>query len=56
VLRIADAAALPASHPAHGKAPGSAGAAAFVCRRNACSLPVAEPAALAAMLRHRAPT
>jgi uncharacterized protein YyaL (SSP411 family) len=56
VLRVADASSLPAAHPAHGKSPGAAGAAAFVCRRSVCSLPVADPAALAAMLRRRAPT
>jgi uncharacterized protein YyaL (SSP411 family) len=56
VLRVADASSLPAEHPAHGKSPGAAGAAAFVCRRSVCSLPVADPAALAAMLRRRAPT
>jgi uncharacterized protein YyaL (SSP411 family) len=53
VLRVADAAALPPSHPAHGKPPGVAGAAAFVCRRGACSLPVSDAVALAAMLRGR---
>jgi uncharacterized protein YyaL (SSP411 family) len=53
VLRVADAASLPPSHPAHGKAAGPAGAAAFVCRRATCSLPVGDTAALAAMLRRR---
>jgi uncharacterized protein len=52
-LRAPDASVLPAAHPAHGKTAGSAGAAAFVCRRGTCSLPVADPAALAAMLRQR---
>jgi uncharacterized protein YyaL (SSP411 family) len=56
VLRVADASSLPAEHPAHGKSPGAAGAAAFVCRRSVCSLPVTDPAVLAAMLRRRAPT
>jgi uncharacterized protein YyaL (SSP411 family) len=56
VLRVPDAASLPTAHPAHGKSPGIAGAAAFVCRRNTCSLPIADPAALAAMLRRRSPT
>jgi uncharacterized protein YyaL (SSP411 family) len=53
VLRIADASRLPPAHPAHGKAAGANGAAAYVCRRGTCSLPMAEPAALAAMLRRR---
>jgi uncharacterized protein YyaL (SSP411 family) len=56
VLRVADASSLPAEHPAHGKAAGETGAAAFVCRRSVCSLPVTDPASLAAMLRRRAPT
>jgi len=56
VLRATDAAALPTTHPAHGRTPGDAGAAAFVCRRGTCSLPVSDPAALAAMLRRRGPT
>src|SRR5271165_4267628 len=56
VLRATDSATLPPAHPAHGKAPGTAGAAVFVCRRGACSLPVSDPAALAAMLRQRGPT
>jgi uncharacterized protein YyaL (SSP411 family) len=56
VLRIADASALPDLHPAHGKSAVGAAAAAFVCRRNVCSLPVADPMALAAMLRRRTPT
>jgi uncharacterized protein YyaL (SSP411 family) len=42
--RIADAAALPAGHPAKGKsAPATA---AFVCRGPVCSLPIGEPAEL----------
>jgi uncharacterized protein YyaL (SSP411 family) len=56
VQRVADAGQLPAAHPAHGKVAGAKGAAAYVCRRGACSLPVADAAALAAMLRGRAPT
>ncbi len=53
VQRAADAAALPPGHPAYGKTAGASGAAAFVCRRGTCSLPVSDPAALAAMLRTR---
>jgi hypothetical protein len=44
VQRIADAAALPAGHPAKGKL--AAAAAAFVCRGPVCSLPIGEPSAL----------
>ena len=37
---------LPADHPARAKLAAVAGAAAFVCRGQSCSLPVTEPAAL----------
>jgi uncharacterized protein YyaL (SSP411 family) len=53
VQRVADTASLPPSHPAHGKTAGPEGAAAFVCRRGACSLPVAESGALGGLLRRR---
>lgn len=53
VLSVADTAALPAGHPAHAKAAPPGGAAAYVCRGGVCSLPVSDPAALAAMLRVR---
>jgi len=46
VLQVPDASELPAAHPAHGKSAG-----AYVCRAAVCSLPVTEPAALAALLR-----
>jgi hypothetical protein len=48
VLRVAATEALPTTHPAYGK---GGGPAAYVCRRSVCSLPVANPAALADMLR-----
>jgi uncharacterized protein len=54
VLRVADPALVPAGHPAHGKqagAPGGAPGGAYVCRGGVCNLPVAEAAALAALLR-----
>jgi len=42
---------LPDGHPAAGKGPVNGQAAAYVCRNMACSLPVADPVELAAMLR-----
>jgi uncharacterized protein len=53
VQNAPDASALPAAHPAHGKSAGLGGAAAYICRRNVCGLPVTEPAALAGALRAR---
>jgi uncharacterized protein YyaL (SSP411 family) len=53
VVRIADPAGLPPDHPAHGKPVPVTGAAAYLCRRNRCGLPFAEPAALAQALRTR---
>ena len=53
VLRAPDAAALPAGHPAAGKTEGAAGAAAYLCRRGVCGLPIADPSALAAALAAR---
>ena len=50
VLHVQAAEDLPTTHPAHGKGNGPA---AFVCRRNVCSLPVANAAALADMLHRR---
>ncbi len=44
---VADAAALPEGHPAKGKA-GRGDPAAYVCRGPVCSLPLADPHALAA--------
>ena len=51
VLLVQATDALPALHPAHGKAGGPA---AYVCRGNVCSLPIADPATLAKMLHARA--
>jgi len=53
VLRIPTPDVLPATHPAHGKTAGPEGAAAYICRRNVCGMPVTDPAALVAMLRAR---
>ena len=53
VLRAADAANLPAGHPAHGKTAGGQPAAAYVCRRQVCSLPIEDPAALRLALSAR---
>jgi len=41
---------LPASHPAHGKSAPDGGAAAFLCRGTTCSLPITDPAELAAAM------
>ncbi len=53
VLRAADAANLPAGHPAHGKTAGGQSAAAYVCRRQVCGLPITDPAALRLALSAR---
>ena len=50
VLRAASAADLPASHPAQEKLAAAPDGAAFVCVGETCSLPVTEPAQLAAAL------
>ncbi|BEV45660.1 thioredoxin domain-containing protein [Afipia carboxidovorans] len=52
VLHVPDPAKLPAHHPANDKVVPGGGAAAFVCRGQTCSLPVSEPDALAALVRH----
>ena len=51
VLQVQATDALPPLHPAHGK---GSGPAAYVCRGNVCSLPLADPATLAEMLHARA--
>jgi uncharacterized protein YyaL (SSP411 family) len=57
VLRTSGTALVPPLHPAHGKAaPSGTEAVAFVCRAGACSLPLADPAALSAILRTRGGT
>ncbi|HVZ50455.1 MAG TPA: thioredoxin domain-containing protein, partial [Pseudolabrys sp.] len=48
VLRARGAAELPASHPAQDKLKAVTGSAAFVCVGERCSLPVSDPAAIAA--------
>jgi hypothetical protein len=53
VLRAANATALPPDHPAFGKAAGAEGAAAYVCRRSVCGLPMVDGAVLAAALSAR---
>ncbi|MEO9189266.1 MAG: thioredoxin domain-containing protein [Acetobacteraceae bacterium] len=53
VLRAPTADALPPGHPAHAKTAGQAGAAAFLCRRGTCGLPITDAAALARALRAR---
>ena len=49
VLRAPNAEALPAAHPARDKIAAAPDGAAFVCRGEACSLPMTEPAALFAL-------
>src|SRR5271165_5558906 len=51
VLLVQATDALPLGHPAYGK---GSGRAAYVCRGNVCSLPIADPARLAEMLHARA--
>jgi uncharacterized protein len=53
VLCAPNPGALPAGHPAFGKIGGAEGAAAYVCRRSVCGLPIADGAALAAALAAR---
>ena len=48
--RVGPGEALPESHPAHGKGPVDGVATAYVCRGQSCSLPISDPAALAAAL------
>jgi len=47
---VEDTARLPANHPAAGKTAIGREATAYVCRGETCSLPVTDPAALAALL------
>ena len=53
VLRTPTPDGLPAGHPAFGKPAGAEGAAAYVCRRNVCGLPIADQRALAMALAVR---
>jgi hypothetical protein len=53
VLWAPDGGSLPVSHPAHGKVAPPQGAAAFVCRRNVCGLPMTDAAVLSQALRTR---
>ena len=53
MLRAPKPDALPADHPAFGKLAGPALAAAFVCRRSVCGLPIAEAGALSSALQQR---
>jgi uncharacterized protein len=56
VLRAASAEALPARHPAQDKIKSAAGAAAFVCVGEVCSLPVTSAEQLAAALAAMRPS
>lgn len=51
LLRVPDGNALPAGHPAHGKALVEGKAAAYICRGSTCRAPVVDPDLLAARLR-----
>jgi uncharacterized protein YyaL (SSP411 family) len=53
VVRASGTDALPPGHPAFGKTAGPHAAVAYVCRRNVCSLPIADPAALSQALAAR---
>ena len=53
VIRADATGGVPAGHPAYGKTRGTHGATAYVCRRNACGLPVTDAAALAQALSTR---
>ena len=53
VLRTTDASRLHPGHPAFGKTPPAGQAAAYVCRRNVCGLPITDPAILSQALRTR---
>ncbi|MDB5399684.1 MAG: thioredoxin protein [Rhodopila sp.] len=53
VLRAPETAALPPGHPAFGKTAGPHEAVAYVCRRNVCGLPIADPSDLSQALRTR---
>jgi hypothetical protein len=53
LLRAPDPDSLPEGHPAHGKQAGEAGAAAYVCRRGICGLPLTDPSELTAALARR---
>ena len=50
ILSVTEDSVLPSGHPAAGKLPADGTAAAFVCRGPSCSLPLRDPAALAAAL------
>jgi len=50
LMRVAPGRALPAAHPAHGKGQAGGRATAYVCVGTTCSLPIADPQALAAAL------
>jgi uncharacterized protein YyaL (SSP411 family) len=53
VLRAADPGTLPSAHPAYGKSASPGATVAYVCRRNVCGFPLADPAALTEALRKR---
>ena len=52
-LQIGDAGVLSPDHPAFGKSAGSHEAAAYVCRRNVCGLPIINSGTLSVALSRR---
>jgi hypothetical protein len=50
---VAPDAPLPQTHPAFGKTQQDGKATAYVCRHNACGLPITDPKALSAALSTR---
>jgi uncharacterized protein YyaL (SSP411 family) len=55
VLQVAETSGLNPSHPAYGRSTLDGAPAAYLCRQSVCSLPVADPAVLAQMVRSRSP-
>jgi hypothetical protein len=53
LLHGATPGAVPSGHPAAGKTAAPDGPVAYVCRRNVCGLPLADPASLSAALWRR---
>jgi hypothetical protein len=50
MLEVADAPAVPPTHPAHGKGPVDGAAALWICRAGTCRPPATTPSAVAEAL------